>query len=141
VAVATAAVGTSRLIELSPNGSVAPAFDHGAPLVLSGFPDRLLARPDGTADVLVTDARRMAAALVRVRPDGTGDPSFGSGGAVSATDGTLIPGPAGSDLATGIGSFEPPASQPFTVTIHRILADGTPDPLHGATAGCLLERR
>ncbi len=126
---------TSRLIELAADGSPAPDFNHGAPLVLSGFPDGLLARPDSAVDLLATNRDRTAAALVRVRPDGTGDPSFGPGGAVSVPDGTLLAGPAGSDLITGVGAIAPPPGTPFTVTIHRVLADGTPDQAYGGAAG------
>jgi uncharacterized delta-60 repeat protein len=135
LALTTSQGDTSRLIELAADGSPVPAFNHGGPLIVSGFPDGLLPRPDGAVDVLTTNRDRTAAALVRVRPDGTGDPSFGTGGAVSVPDGTLIPGLDGSDLITGIGAIQPPPGKPFTVTIHRILADGTSDRMFGGLAG------
>jgi uncharacterized delta-60 repeat protein len=133
-AVTTSENTTSRLVELTASGSISPGFNSGAPLNVRGFPDGLLARPGGSVDLLATNRDRKSALLVRLRPDGTADPSFG-GGAVAVPDGSLIAGLAGSDLVTSIGSYEPPPGQPFTVTIRRVLPDGTLDPLYGAASG------
>jgi uncharacterized delta-60 repeat protein len=133
-AVTTTSNETSQLNEVTADGAIAAGFSHGDPLALAGYPDGLLARPDGSVDLLAVNTQRTAAALLRIRPDGTADPAFG-GGAVSVPDGTLIPGPAGSDLITTAGSYEPPSGQPFTVIVHRILVDGTPDPFYGGATG------
>lgn len=125
---------TSSLIELRSDGSMAPGFNGGTALTLQGFAHGLLTRPDGAVDLLVSDQSRKAATLWRVRPDGTADPAF-AGGAVAVPDGALIRGPGDSDLITGIGGFEPPPGQPFTIAMRRILADGGSDPIFGSGAG------
>ncbi|MEA2153981.1 MAG: hypothetical protein QOE11_121 [Solirubrobacteraceae bacterium] len=134
VAVTTSQADTSRLVELGPDGSVAPGFDRGAPLVLPGFAEGLLAHPDGSVDVLSTNRRRTAGALVRIKRDGAIDASFG-GGSVAVSDGALIAGPGGSDLVSAAASFEPLPGQPFALTIRRVLADGSSDPSYGGVSG------
>jgi uncharacterized delta-60 repeat protein len=134
-AVATSEGRTEQLIELAADGSVAPGFNDGAPLaVTGGFPDGLLARPDGAVDLLVDNPQLTAAALVRVEPDGTVDPAFGAH-AFNVGEATLSAGLAGSDLVSGVTALEPGPGEPFTVTVRRLLADGTADPVYGGTSG------
>lgn len=96
----------------------------------------LLARADGSVDLLFSDVAAGSALLARLRPDGSPDPSFrGGAGVVRVPDGSLVAGLAGSVLVTTTDSPSPAPGEPFSVTVRRLLADGTPDPLYGGASG------
>ncbi|MGY0234405.1 delta-60 repeat domain-containing protein [Longispora urticae] len=130
-----------------PSGTLDPTFGVAgkvtvAPRLYNAFSD-VLVLPDGrilAAGSVAAGTGTQASALVRLRPDGTPDPAFGTSGLV-VTD---VPGgadsfrsvtalPDGRILAVG-DHYAYPYGR---VALVRYLADGTPDPTFG-TGGLVL---
>lgn len=131
--------GKVVVLALKPDGTVDPGFNGGAPLALAGpAPGGLIARPGGGLDVATRDYTTHLATVQRVRPDGSLDTAFGSGGSARIPYGdfgtTIAPAPDGSTVAYAIpyGSF---GNFFERVRVTRLLPDGRPDPAWGGADG------
>lgn len=134
VAVTGTHAGAVVMLALRPDGIVDPSFNGGVPLPLAGAAapmGGLIARPDGALHVASVNHDARTATVQRVRPDGSFDPTFGSGG---ATHVSYCP------LGTGIapapdGSIVAFCNLVRGVNVTRLSSDGKHDPAWGGTAG------
>ena len=131
-------VAGTGLVRFTPDGKLDPSFGGGGivrtPMTL--YPRAVALHPDGkivVAGSAVPSASSTARSvtLVRYAPDGTLDPSFGSGGIVSTPE-TLYPGavaiePDGRVVVAGSTRMSGGAR-----ALARYSADGMPDPAFGA---------
>jgi uncharacterized delta-60 repeat protein len=144
-------MGHRRLLALSADGALDPSFGTGGVVGPVGSPNALLALPGGGALVAGSSSDSSLTPgdflLSRYRPDGSLDPSFGSGGTarldvgeVDAT-GALALGPDRSIvLAGGTSAAACPASDcPVTPILARFTAGGALDPDFGTSGWTSVE--
>ena len=118
------------LVRLLPNGSLDPAFVLRTVPAATGYAATYsLARyPDGRLLATLTSADTVAGGfmttVVRLRPNGTPDPTFAST-PLAESAGLLMLQPNGRVLL--VGSYAPPAPV-LPATLLRLLPTGTPDP-------------
>lgn len=127
----------AQLLVLRPDGSADPAFNGGRPRDLGGAAvGGIVARADGSMDVLVTASLPAQARLLRVRRDGSLDPAFG-------TAGVLELHPALTQLTAGASGAELVSAAAPTngseLRVARVMADGRPDPAWGGANGRVLQ--
>jgi uncharacterized delta-60 repeat protein len=142
--------GNRQLLAYTPDGRLDPSFGTGGVAEAVGGPKILLALPGGGAVVASSSSSSPFECcpepgdfiVSRYRPDGSLDPSFGTGGTVTldvdemdeAT--ALAPAPGGSFLLAGTSSANecPSGECPAASILARLTASGRLDPSFG-TAG------
>lgn len=139
--VVSALVRDFALVRYNPDGSLDPSFGSGGRVLTHGaFPNALALQPDGKIVVagVVGPPSGGGVALIRYNPDGSLDPSFGSGGRVltdfAKFDGarSLVLQADGKLVAAGFSS--PRSVGPPQFALQRYNVDGSPDLTFG-TAG------
>jgi uncharacterized delta-60 repeat protein len=142
-------LGLQHLLRFLPDGQLDETFgDHGVVTLASGEFAAMALQPDG---MIVVGGRTSATPwsflLERLRPDGTPDPGFGSGGVVTtafqyfAQIRGLALQPDGRLLAVGADTDAVGSTGTNVVALARYLTDGQLDPSFGSggrvrTASC-----
>jgi uncharacterized delta-60 repeat protein len=129
--------GSTRMaaVRLLPTGEIDPSFGAGLGYVVTGPANSELGAMvmDRNGNVILGGSAGGAPIIIRLLPDGNGDPTFGSEATVNAAA-LGIAGRVTSLLVRPDGTLTfTAASGAATFTVARLLVNGAPDPAFGGT--------